>query len=227
MYSSRYYPKKRRYHSSYNRKRIYGSSYQPGYTTQYQKYGRTIPLNSAFPSIPTELPTRQSQLFQVEQLKKAGLIPEPPEPIPGMFNYTIDDLTVQNDHTNPLGLIKNLLNENQGPTGRYIVYIIAKNGLPYYDPEDVYATNIDCYPSIYYICDYDSSADTITFVSSNYVQVILNKDNFGSSSSIGCTQVLAKTDNAAYLQPNCFTKASGSSKLVANTLYIVGIYQIQ
>lgn len=82
MYSSRYYsrvPKSARVR--YHRKKLYGSSYQPGKTTQYQRYGRTMRLDPSYSVIPRELPTRQSQLQQVEELRRAGLIPDP-TPIP-------------------------------------------------------------------------------------------------------------------------------------------------
>lgn len=70
--------------SYYGKKRIYGSAYQPGQTTKYQRYGRTMRLDPSYINIPRSLPTRQSQLRQVEELRKAGLIPDPvPVPVGG------------------------------------------------------------------------------------------------------------------------------------------------
>ena len=87
MYSPGYYPQKKRYHSSYSKKRIYGSAYQKGLTTKYQRYGRTVPLDPGYVSIPRSLPTRQSQVAQVEELRKAGLIPQCP--VPQLYNYNM------------------------------------------------------------------------------------------------------------------------------------------
>lgn len=77
--------------SYYGKKKMYGSAYQPGQTTKYQRYGRTMRLDPGYISIPRELPTRQSQLRQLEELRKAGLIPAPvPPPVPVVYNYLAD-----------------------------------------------------------------------------------------------------------------------------------------
>ena len=76
--------------SYYGKKKMYGSAYQPGQTTKYQRYGRTMRLDPSYISIPRELPTRQSQLRQLEELRKAGLIPD--GPVPQVYNYNVEGL---------------------------------------------------------------------------------------------------------------------------------------
>ena len=92
--SSRMYYRGNRYsRSAPSRKRLYGSAYQYGKTTKYQRYGRTVPLDPGYANMPNNLPTRQSQLAQLEELRKAGLIPSPE-----LVNLDVQgDLTLTND----------------------------------------------------------------------------------------------------------------------------------
>ena len=91
--SSQYRSYHRRSKSKSSRKRLYGSSYQPGYTSRYQRYGRTYKLDPAYASIPRTLPTRQSQMVQYKELEKAGLVPSP-----RVVHYDVNDvLTLDQD----------------------------------------------------------------------------------------------------------------------------------
>lgn len=93
--------------SYYGKKRIYGSAYQPGQTTKYQRYGRTMRLDPSYIDIPRSLPTRQSQLRQVEELRKAGLIPsEELSPVIKYYNLRIPS----NNTANLNDLLKSGLN---------------------------------------------------------------------------------------------------------------------
>lgn len=80
--SSRYNSYHRRSSSGYSKRRMYGSAYQKGITSKYQRYGRTMRLDPGYGVIPRNLPTRQDQLAQIEELRKAGLIPYPEPPTP-------------------------------------------------------------------------------------------------------------------------------------------------
>ena len=87
--SSRYHSYYRKSHSGYSKKRMYGSAYHKGITSKYQRYGRTVRLDPGYGVIPRSLPTRQSQMAQVEELRKAGLIPDPTPIEPQIYQITV------------------------------------------------------------------------------------------------------------------------------------------
>lgn len=224
MYSSRYYPKKRRYHSSYSRKRIYGSSYQPGYTTQYQQYGRTIPLNSAYPVIPTELPTRQSQILQVEELKKAGLIPEP-EPQRTPLQIKLDNITF-NEITYPTAYVHDYLNSIDAPDGKYLVNIFCTNGVPI--SVSLPSSNEGTEEMIgYLIIQHNASTYDNVIEGGKYLNSV-QAATYTSNSALGCSTMNsnASPTNYTYLYPNSIKKMNGQAATTQVAKYTILIYEI-
>ena len=95
-----YYKGHRYPRSSPSRKRMYGSAYHKGITSKYQRYGRTMRLDPGYGIIPRSLPTRQSQMAQIEELRKAGLIPYPSPPGPNYSYYSDCFVSSQSDFNN-------------------------------------------------------------------------------------------------------------------------------